>query len=144
MSTPIRKRQPGLLQGPALALALAALLLSTLGAVPLLAQDGDEGIPDDFDFSQLAHLRTELESPRLPFVAGGLGEFFLEQDRFPLAKTVDAALHDLPNHVEHTACATAEGLDHKGDQVHFSADALRELGNRYAAEMIRLRTQTSK
>ena len=45
---------------------------------------------------------------------------------------------DLPNRVESTGCASAEGLDHKGDVVHFSADALRELGKRYAAEMIRL------
>lgn len=83
-------------------------------------------------------LRTDLKSPNLPFVAGRLGEFYLRSGRGPLAKTVDAALQDLPDRVEHTACASAEGLDHKGDEVHFSAHALRELGKRYAAEMMRL------
>ncbi len=86
----------------------------------------------------IAALRAELERPDLPFVAGRLGEFYVRSGRSPHAPTVDAALADLPNLVEHTACASAKGLDHKGDQVHFSAEAMRELGKRYAAEMIRL------
>jgi len=86
----------------------------------------------------IGDLRADLKSPNLPFVAGRLGEFYLRSGRAPLAEKVDAALKDLPNRVEHTACASAQGLDHKGDEVHFSAEALRELGKRYAEEMIRL------
>jgi len=68
---------------------------------------------------------------------GRLGEFYVHSGKAPYAETVDAALRDLPQRVENTACASAEGLDHRGDVVHFGADALRELGKRYAAEMSR-------
>jgi hypothetical protein len=90
--------------------------------------------------TMIGDLRAELRSPDLPFVAGRLGEFYVGSAKSPGAKTVDAALADLPNQVERTACAGAQGLDHKGDQVHFSAEALRELGRRYAEQMIRLRS----
>jgi hypothetical protein len=89
-------------------------------------------------------LRADLESPALPFVAGRLGEFYVRSGRSAHADQVDAAIADVPNRVENAACASAEGLDHKGDQVHFSAAALRELGPRYAAEMIRIQSQPSK
>lgn len=92
----------------------------------------------------IGDLRTDLESPDLPFVAGRLGEFYLRAGEKSLAGTVDAALRNLPNQVEYTACAGAEGLDHKGDEVHFSADALRELGKRYAEEMIHLQGRSAK
>lgn len=86
----------------------------------------------------IADLRADLDSPNLPFVAGRLGEFFVQSGKARYAETVDAALRDLPSRVENTACASTKGLKHKGDVVHFSADALRELGKRYAAEMSRL------
>ncbi|HUT88813.1 MAG TPA: sialate O-acetylesterase [Thermoguttaceae bacterium] len=86
----------------------------------------------------IADLRADLKSPGLFFVAGRLGEFYVRSGQSAHAETVDAALRDLPQRVEKTGCASAEGLEHKGDVVHFSADAIRELGRRYAAEMIRL------
>ena len=86
-------------------------------------------------------LRRDLDSPAMPFVAGRLGTFFVEKEEYPLAKIVDAALANLPNRVEHTACAGAENLGHKSDGVHFNADAYHRFGKRYAAEMIRLRGQ---
>ena len=92
----------------------------------------------------IGDLRADLESADLPFVAGRLGEFYLRAKAKSLAGTVDAALRDLSTQVEHTGCAGAEGLGHKGDGVHFSADALRQLGKRYAEEMIRLQDQSAK
>ena len=89
-------------------------------------------------------LRADLESADLPFVAGRLGEFYLRAKGGSLAGTVDAALRDLPDQVKQTGCASAEGLDDKGDKVHFSADALRELGKRYADQMIRLQGQSKE
>ena len=45
---------------------------------------------------------------------------------------VDAAHQSLPQKVSNTAFVDSDGLDHKGDKVHFNADAYRELGRRYA------------
>ena len=92
----------------------------------------------------IGDLRTDLALPNLPFVAGRLGEFVVRSERYPYAAKVDAALADLPNRVKRAACVSSNGLGHKGDGVHFSADALGELGKRYAAAMVRLLRESPK
>ncbi len=86
----------------------------------------------------IGDLRSDVETPRLPFVAGRLGPFYLVTRGNEAVRTIDNALKTIGDHVELTACASAEGLKHKGDKVHFDADGLRELGRRYAQEMKRL------
>ncbi len=93
----------------------------------------------DTYLQMIEDLRSDLGSPDLPFVAGNLGEFYVVRPEKRLSNTVNAALTDLPNRVERTGCASAAGLDHKGDLVHFGADGLRQFGKRYAAEMLRIR-----
>jgi hypothetical protein len=51
---------------------------------------------------------------------------------------VDQAHQALPKKVPHTAFVSAEGLKHKGDQVHFDSASLRELGKRYAKVFLNL------
>jgi hypothetical protein len=85
-------------------------------------------------------LRTDLNSPNLPFVAGQLGEFLAQRgpDKSPFMTVVNEALTSLPEKVPHTACASSKGFQHKGDGVHFDAKSQREFGRRYAIEMLRL------
>ena len=83
-------------------------------------------------------LRSDLGLPDLPFVAGRLGEFYVARVNTDAIRTVDNALNTIGDHVNHTACANAAGLEHKGDVCHFNTDALRQFGRRYAAEMKRL------
>jgi len=129
----------------ALARALVAIRDGTLKGVLWHQGESDSSRPETADtYAQrldqlVADLRTDLGEPNLPFVVGGLGDFFVQTRQSPSVQKVNAALADLPNRVEYTGFASPEGLDHKGDEVHFSADALREFGKRYAAEMIRLR-----
>jgi len=87
-------------------------------------------------------IRADLASPDLPFVAGQVGEFLYDRgpERSPYARVVNAALAELPSKVPGTACAPSKGLQHKGDQLHFDAASQRELGRRYAAEMLRLQS----
>jgi hypothetical protein len=84
----------------------------------------------------IARLRSALHAPGAPFVAGTLGDFVLVRN--PWAQVVNDALLDLPRRVERTACVKAEGLEHKGDDLHFDAASARELGRRYAEAMIQL------
>lgn len=86
----------------------------------------------------VADLRSDLGIPGLPFVAGRLGEFFVAKVDNDAVREVDNALKTVGDRVEFAACANAEGLGQKGDRTHFSADALREFGRRYAAEMKKL------
>jgi hypothetical protein len=85
-------------------------------------------------------IRADLASPDLPFVVGQIGEFLYDRgpDHSPYARVVNAALAGLPDKVPATACVPSQGLQHGGDQLHFDAASQRELGCRYAAEMLRL------
>lgn len=84
----------------------------------------------------IASWRADLGE--VPFVAGRLGTFLKDttkEGKPSFWKQVDAHLAALPEHVKGTAVASADGLVHKGDDVHFDTAALREFGKRYAASM---------
>ena len=77
--------------------------------------------------------RRDLDASAVPFVAGELGEFLYTRtgDKSPAARIVNAQIDTLPKLVPHTAVARSTGLGHKGDQLHFSSEALKEFGKRY-------------
>ncbi|WP_395745569.1 sialate O-acetylesterase [Prosthecobacter sp.] len=82
-------------------------------------------------------LRELVKEPKVPFIVGQMGKF----DGVPWSPEkgiVDQAHRDLPKQVPNTAFASAEGLKHKGDKVHFDAAAYRELGKRYAAAYLKM------
>jgi len=78
-------------------------------------------------------LRTDLKAPAVPFVAGLLAEF-PDAPRAGTA-TINDATRRAMLMLRHAACVSTAGLGHKGDKVHFSAAAARELGRRYARAM---------
>lgn len=81
-------------------------------------------------------LRELVKAPEVPFIAGQMGVF----DGVPWKPEtilVDKAHRELPKQVPHTAFVTSEGLNHKGDKVHFDSAAYRELGKRYAAAFLK-------
>lgn len=89
----------------------------------------------------IGDVRSELDSPELPFVLGEIGEFLYtrkDPTKTPFARIINDALTDIPNKVPRTACVKSAGLHHKGDEVHFDAASQHELGRRYADEMLRL------
>jgi hypothetical protein len=85
----------------------------------------------------IRRLRAELQADEVPFLAGQMGKFS-ESPWSEFKVQVDAAHRALPRHVTRTAFVSAEGLNHKGDKVHFDADAYRELGRRYARAYLEL------
>ena len=76
--------------------------------------------------------RKDLGGVNIPIVVGEMGRFY---KRAKFKHLVDAALKALPSKMKHAAWVSAEGLEHKGDVVHFNAGGYRELGKRYAAKM---------
>ncbi|QNN20919.1 sialate O-acetylesterase [Planctomycetales bacterium ZRK34] len=103
--------------------------------------EADSGSPRNETYGSritgmIASLRDDLHTPKLPVVVGELGYFFVNKSKG--AAKVNEALNDLHNHVAHTACASAEGLGHKGDTTHFDREALVKFGHRYAEAMIKL------
>jgi hypothetical protein len=105
---------------------------SNAKAAPLYAERLDDLVK---------RLRRDLHAPDVPFLVGGLSDPFIERNTH--ARTVDKALRSLPRRVEHTAYVSAEGLGLKGDNVHFNAEAARDLGRRYAKALLELRREGS-
>lgn len=88
----------------------------------------------------IARFRRELNAAEVPFIAGQMG-IFEERPWSEAKKQVDQVHQELPKHVERTAFASAEGLKHKGDNVHFDAASLREFGHRYFKAFEQLESQ---
>lgn len=88
----------------------------------------------------IADLRGDLGQPQLPFVVGQIGEFLYERkvQQTPFARTVNDALARIPDAVPFSACVSATGLTHVGDEVHLDGKSQRELGKRFAMEMQKL------
>ena len=85
----------------------------------------------------LSDLRIDLEQPNLPVVVGQLGEF-LDPKKYVYVDLVRQGIAQIPSAVPHTNFADSSGLGDKGDKLHFSADAEKELGARLAAAMRKL------
>lgn len=92
----------------------------------------------------ITDLRTDLETPDLPFVAGKLGEFLPERTREGnpnLWKEVNEQLVSVPKLVPRVVIVESTGLVHKGDSVHFDTASLRTFGERYAEAMQKLQAK---
>lgn len=77
-------------------------------------------------------LRTELEIPDLPFLAGELGYFTEDKKKF------NTMLHGLTELVPVSAVVSADQLVANPDGVHFDTASARILGKRYAEALIKL------
>ena len=96
--------------------------------------DSKAGLADVYEgklHALIKRLRTEIGDESVPFVAGQLGQF-KGQPWNEHRTRVNAAHQSLPKKITNTAFVASDGLDHKGDKTHFSAEAYRELGRRYA------------
>lgn len=82
----------------------------------------------------IRRLRTDLNIPALPFIAGELGPFHNQRINKILAK--------LPATVPNTAVVSSEGLTANSDNIHFNTPSARILGRRYAEKMIALEQKT--
>jgi hypothetical protein len=83
----------------------------------------------------ITRMRTELHAETVPFIAGQMG-VFPNKIRAAGAPLVNAAHETLPQKVKLSAFVSSDGLGHKGDKVHFNAEAYREFGRRYYAAFI--------
>lgn len=75
-------------------------------------------------------LRKDLNAPQVPFVAGTLGDFFV--NRSPDAQTINKTLQQATQRIPNAYCVAASGLTDKGDSTHFDTPSARALGQRYA------------
>lgn len=86
--------------------------------------------------------RRDLDAPEVPFIAGELGEFLYVRSggKSPYARVVNEQINLLPTLIPNTAVVHSAGLEHKGDELHFDAQAQKEFGQRYFAALQSLQT----
>ncbi|MBN8708362.1 MAG: sialate O-acetylesterase [Verrucomicrobia bacterium] len=78
--------------------------------------------------------RKALDQPEVPFIVGEIGQYTMEEGhvpKFPSARQINEAINALPSSVPYAAVVSSTGLGDKGDGLHFSSEALKELGKRY-------------
>lgn len=85
----------------------------------------------------VAWWREQLHDKDLPFVAGELGHFDYA-DQWKGCPKINAVLREVIPTLKRVALVSSAGLKDKGDRLHFSAEAQREFGQRYAKVMLRL------
>jgi len=82
-------------------------------------------------------LRIECNDPNLPIVIGQLGQFAQRPWTEGRIK-VDQAHRHVVKQIKHAAFASSQGLNDRGDLVHFDAQSARLLGKRFAEKMIEI------
>ncbi|MFT3787281.1 MAG: sialate O-acetylesterase [Tepidisphaeraceae bacterium] len=92
--------------------------------------------------TMLIDLRQDLGDARLPIVIGQIGEF-LTKEKQPFADIVRDAIRSISSKLQNVGYADSAGLLDKGDKLHFSADAQREMGVRFAKAMAALQTSAT-
>lgn len=80
----------------------------------------------------IERFRRELGTPDLPFIIGQLGRFDAKPWDAATIR-VDSVHRALAASMRNVAYVSASGLKDRGDTLHFSAAAARELGRRYAS-----------
>lgn len=148
--TPLERwKKGGDLYQQAMVRAKAALKDGTIRGILWHQGEGDSGKKETAEsyaarLSQMVKdLRAELGAGDVPFVAGELGLFLAKEKEGKPSfwPTVNEQINSLPKLAPNTAVVSAEGLKHKGDQVHFDSASLREFGKRYAVAMQKLQKQ---
>ena len=79
--------------------------------------------------------RAEFGHPELPFVAGELAAFYMENRNREGGEGINAAINRLAERLPNTAVVRLEGATAKADGIHFDAASERALGKRYADAM---------
>jgi hypothetical protein len=83
--------------------------------------------------AMLDSLKADLNLSSVPVVIGEMGYFYYIRE--PLAEALNTVLNQIALTNNCIDIVRAEGLDHKGDTIHFNSESLREMGRRYAAKM---------
>ena len=80
--------------------------------------------------------RTAVTNDDLPIVMGELGRFAEPEEKAAYFDDINTLLLKIAEGDDRLFLVSSEGLDHKGDNLHFNSAAQRELGKRYAEVMI--------
>ena len=84
-------------------------------------------------------LEKDLDLQNIPIIIGEIGDFLY--DKRPLAKDLNDVLKEISLENNCIGLVKSDSLNHKGDKLHFNSDSYKNLGLRYADEMIKIQEQ---
>lgn len=86
-------------------------------------------------------MKKELGVGDIPLILGEIGQFFkLRVERTDEeVDAINGILRGLAKEIPNAGIASSEGLESRGDNIHFNAPALREFGLRYFEEYRKIR-----
>lgn len=143
--TPLSRWMPGAdLYENAVEIAKSALDHGILKGILWHQGEGDSNSLEDAEsygdrFSKMIEsLRSEFSAESVPVISGELGRFLEKRDGCNYFKLVNKKLNELENKIPNYACTSSEGLNDKGDNLHFNAASLREFGVRYSEKFLEI------
>ena len=85
-------------------------------------------------------LRSDLDSPNLPFISATIGTFMeVIADKYPYYNEINQTLLNAGRVIDDYSCVDARDLtSHRGDHIHYSTVAQQEIGKRLAKAYFQL------
>lgn len=134
----------------------AKLAQRTSNIVAILWHQGESDCPpgkyplyEEKFLNTVRSLRRDLNLPEVPFIVGGIGAFianFVSKTKGAVYGGyvhINAALQKVVAEEPNMAFVSAEGLNHRGDSLHFDAQSLREFGLRYYDAFRKMENKTA-
>ena len=90
----------------------------------------------------MLEMRERLNAHTVPVLVGTLGDFvkYRANGIKKYAPEINRQIFSLAETMNRLGVVDSSGLIDRGDQLHFSTEALRELGTRYAGEFLEIET----
>lgn len=79
-------------------------------------------------------LRHDLKAPKTPVLVATLGDFYVKKN--PTGQVINKIVNQFARSNKYVYSVSSAGLTDKGDTTHFDTKSARELGRRYAKELL--------
>lgn len=83
-------------------------------------------------------IRTDLNLPEMPIVAGELGRYLARNNSYPRWEAINTSINNLKTVLQHYAVANSTGLASNPDNTHFSTASQNSFGILYAGLFFKL------
>ena len=88
--------------------------------------------------SLFSKFRASVENDKLPIIMGEIGRFAKPQEKAEYFEAINQIIRTAAAENDNLYFISSEGLEDRGDHLHFNSEAQRELGKRYAQKWMKI------
>ena len=96
------------------------------------ANETDLPLYKDALLQLFSKFRSSVGNDELPIVLGEIGRFAEPEEKAAFFEKINQIIRTVATENDNLYFVSSEGLDHRGDHLHFNSEGQRELGKRYA------------